>query len=108
MTIPYSKFAEWIFLEVKLWRKNMPKKDVFELPSKGTWRDMKEVKDRKLRHLKVTTGDNTTILDSPFAFNFRFIPKVFTAPFRAVGLVTSIFARLTNTKISLHMKDNEE
>lgn len=86
----------------------MPKKDVFELPSKGTWRAMKEVKDRELCHLKVTTGEHTTILDSPVVLNFRLIPKIFTAPFRAVGMVTSIFARMTNTKITLHVKENEE
>jgi hypothetical protein len=86
----------------------MPNKDIFELPSKRAWRDMKEVKDRELCHLKVTTGDNATILDSPVTLNFRLIPKVFTAPFRAVGLVTSIFTRMTNTKLTLYVKDHEE
>lgn len=69
---------------------------------------MKEIKDRELCHLKVTTGENTPILDSPLALNLRFIPKVFTAPFQAVGLVISIFARMLNTKITLNLKDNEE
>ncbi len=86
----------------------MPIKDIFELPSKGAWRDMKEVKNRELCHLKVTTGEDVTILDSPVTLDFRLIPKIFTAPFRAVGLVTSIFARMTNTKLTLHVKDNEE
>ena len=86
----------------------MPKKDTFELPLKDAWGAMKEVKDCELCHLKVTTGEHTTILDSPVALNLRLIPKIFTAPFRAAGMVISILTRMTNTKITLHLKDNEE
>jgi hypothetical protein len=86
----------------------MPEKDFYEFPSKGAWRDMKEIKDRELSHLNVSTSENKTILDSPMTLNLRFIPKAFTAPFQAVGLVTSIFASTLNTKITLHVKDNEE
>lgn len=86
----------------------MSKKDIFELPSKDAWRAMKEIKDRELCSLKVTTCKETTIIDSPIAFNLRFIPRAFTAPLQAIGLVTSIFARMTNTKITLHVKDNEK
>ena len=86
----------------------MPKKDYLELPSKGAWRAMKEIKERELSHLKVTTGIDTTILDSPVALDLRLIPKVFTAPFQAVGLVTSIFANMLNSKIALEMKEKDD
>jgi len=86
----------------------MSKKDIYELPSKGAWRAMKEIKDRELYHLNVSTGEDTTILDAPLSLNLRWIPRAFTAPFQAIGLVTSIFARMLNTRINLHVKDNEE
>jgi len=85
----------------------MSKKDFIEITSKGVWSAMKEVKNRDIHNLKVTTGEETTIADSPIAFNLRFIPRVFTAPLQAVGLVTSIFARMTNTKITLHVENDE-
>jgi hypothetical protein len=86
----------------------MSNKSDYELPSKGTWRAMKAVKNSELRNLKVTTGEKTTIIDAPVSINFRWIPKVFTAPFQAIGLVASIFARMTHTKITLQMKDHEK
>ena len=86
----------------------MSKKTNYELPSKGTWRAMKAVKNSEISNLKVTTGDSTTIIDAPVFLNFRWIPKMFTAPFQAIGLVTSIFARMTHTKIILQVKDNEK
>jgi len=86
----------------------MSKRTDYELPSKGTWRAMKAVKNSELHNLKVTTDDNTTILDAPVSINFRWIPKMFTAPFQAIGLVTSIFARMTHTKIILQVKDHEK
>ncbi len=86
----------------------MTNKDFLEIPSKGVWRAMKEVKNRDIRHLRVTSGENATILDAPLRFNLRWIPKVFTAPLQAVGLVTSIFARMTNTKIIINVKDDED
>ena len=86
----------------------MSNKDFIEIPSIGVWHAMKEVKNRDIRHLKVTSGENTTILDSPVTINLQIIPRIFTAPLQAVGLVTSIFARMTNTKITLHMKDDED
>ena len=86
----------------------MSKNSDYELPSKGTWRAMKAVKNSEISNLKITAGDQTTILDAPVSVNFRWIPKVFTAPFQAIGLVTSIFARMTHTKITLQMKDHEK
>lgn len=86
----------------------MPKKDYLELPSKGAWWAMKEIKERELSHLEVTTGEDTTILDSPVALDLRLIPKVFTAPFQAVGLVTSIFAKMLNTRVTLGVKENDD
>ena len=85
----------------------MPKKDYVELPSTSAWRAMKEIKERELRHLNVSIGENKTILDAPLRLNLRYIPRVFTAPLQAVGLVTSIFARMLNTRITLHVKDDE-
>lgn len=69
---------------------------------------MKEIKERELSHLKVTTGEDTTILDSPVDLGLRLIPKVFTAPFQAVGTVTSIFAHMLNTKITLGLEENDD
>ena len=86
----------------------MPRILSIEFPSKGVWRAMKEVKNRDIHHLRVTSGENTTILDSPVNLNLRWIPKMFTAPLLAVGLVTSIFARMTNTRIILNVKDDED
>ena len=86
----------------------MSKKSDYELPSQGTWRAMKTVKNSEISNLKVTAGDQTTIMDAPVSINFRWIPKVFTAPFQAIGLVTSIFARMTHTKIILQVKDDEK
>jgi len=86
----------------------MSKKNLIEIPSKSVWGAMKEVKNRDIRHLKVTAGEDTTIIDSPIVFNLRFIPKEFTAPLQAVGLVTSIFARMTNTKITLQIKNDQD
>jgi hypothetical protein len=86
----------------------MSNKNQVEFPSKGAWRAMKEVKNSDIRHLKVTVGDDMTVIDSPTAFNLRMIPKVFTTPLQAVGLVTSIFARMTRTKISLDIKNDNE
>ena len=79
-----------------------------ELPSKGTWSAMKKVKNSDIHHLKVITGGDTTIIDSPMNFNLRIIPRVFTAPFQAVGLVASIFAWMTNTKISLGLDSDKD
>jgi hypothetical protein len=79
--------------------------DFVELPSKNVGNDMKKIKNSDIRHLKVTVGENTTVIDSQTAFNLRMIPRVFTAPLKAVGLVTSIFARMTNTKITFGLKD---
>ncbi len=86
----------------------MPKKEFVELPSKRAWRTMKEIKDREIRHLNVSIGENKTVLDSPLNLNLRYIPRMFTGPFQAVGLVTSIFARMFNTRITLQVKDDEE
>ena len=86
----------------------MSKEDLIEIPSKGVWRAMKDVKNSDIRHLKVTHGEDRMILDAPITFNLRFIPKVFTAPLQAIGLVTSIFARMTHTKISLHVNKERD
>lgn len=86
----------------------MSQKDLYELPSKDAWGAMKEIKDRELSHLKVTSGEDRTILDAPLSLDLRFIPRVFSAPFQAIGLVTSIFARMLHTRIALHVKDHEE
>lgn len=86
----------------------MSNKDSIELPHKGVWSAMKEVKNNDICHLKVTTGEDTTVIDSPIAFNLRIIPRVFTAPLQAVGLVTSIFARMTNTKITLGIENDKD
>jgi hypothetical protein len=83
-------------------------KDFVELPSKNVGSDMKKMKNSDIRHLKVTVGENTTVIDSPAAFNLRMIPRVFSAPLRAVGLVTSIFARMTNTKITFDLKNDND
>jgi hypothetical protein len=86
----------------------MSNKHIIELRSKGVWSAMKEVKNSEIRHLKVTTGEDTKIIDTPIAFNLRLIPRVFTTPLQAVGLVTSIFSRMTNTNITLEVnKDND-
>lgn len=86
----------------------MSNKHSIELPSKGVWSAMKEVKNSEIRHLRVTSGKDRTVVDSPLAINLRFIPGVFTAPLQAAGLVASIFTRMTNTKITLEVsKDND-
>jgi len=86
----------------------MSKHDLIEIPSKGVWRVMKEVKNSNIHHLKISAGKEATIVDSPIHFNLRFIPRVFTAPLQAIGLVTSIFARMTNIKISLQVKNDQD
>ena len=86
----------------------MSKNDLIEIPSKGVWRAMKQVKNSDIHHLRISAGKDTTILDSPIRLNLRFIPKVFTAPLQAIGLVTSIFARMTNTQITLQIKNDQD
>jgi len=86
----------------------MSGKETIELTSKGAWRAMKKVKHSDIRHIRVTAGTDTTILDSPINLNLRIIPRVFTAPFQAIGLVTSIFARMTRTKISLSIQSDQD
>lgn len=86
----------------------MPKKDFVKLPSKDAWRAMREIKNREVRHLNISIGENKTVLDSPLTINLRYIPRMFTAPFQAIGLVTSILARMFNTRITLQMKEDKE
>lgn len=86
----------------------MSKKDLIEIPSKGVWRALNEIKNSDIRHLRISNGENTTIVDSPIGFNLRIIPRVFTVPFQAIGLVSSIFARMTNTKITLQVKNDND
>jgi hypothetical protein len=86
----------------------MSKKELIEIPSKGVWSAMKRVKNGDIRHLKITAGEDRMIIDSPISFNLRFIPRVFTAPLQAIGMVASIFTRMTNTKISLHVNKDHD
>ena len=86
----------------------MPNKHNIELPSKGIWSDMREVKNREIRHLKITAGEEKTVVDLPMTLDLRIIPRIFTAPFQALGLVTSIFTRMTNTKIRLQVNGEDE
>lgn len=69
---------------------------------------MKDAKSQDVKHVTVTTGDDTTLIDTPIFLNLRLIPKVFTAPLQAVGLVTSIFARMLNTQITVQLNDDKE
>jgi hypothetical protein len=86
----------------------MPQKDNVDLPSRNIWRELRETKNREIQHLRISRGDDTTIVDTPMAINFRWIPKILTAPFQAIGLVTSIFARMTNTSITLEMNNEDD
>ena len=62
----------------------MSNKETIELSSKGAWSAMRKVKNGDIQHLKVTRGEDTTLLDSPMNFNLHFIPRVFTAPLQAI------------------------
>ena len=84
----------------------MSEKNRIRIPDKGVWKSVKSVKNQKVNHLTVTAGEDTTIVDAPLTLNLRIIPRVFTAPMQAVGLVTSIFARMLNTRITLHLDDD--
>jgi hypothetical protein len=86
----------------------MSEKNHIQIPDKGVWNSVKSAKNQKVNHLMVTAGEDTTIVDTPLAINLRIIPRVFTAPLQAVGLVTSIFARMLNTKITLHLNDDKD
>ena len=86
----------------------MSNKNIIEFPSKCIWRSIKDAKNQTIRHLEITTWDNTTIVGTPMGFNLRIIPRIFTAPLQAIGLVTSIFAQMTNTKISLQLNNDKE
>ena len=86
----------------------MSDKNVIELPSKGVWSAMKEVKNSEIRHMKITAGKDTSVIDAPIALDLRCIPRVFTAPLQAIGLVTSIFTRMTKTKITLHVNHDND
>jgi len=86
----------------------MSEKNRIQIPDKGVWSSIKSAKNQKVKHLTVKAGEDTTIIDAPLALDLRIIPKVFTAPLQAVGLVTSIFARMLNTNITLHLNDDKE
>jgi len=86
----------------------MSEKNRVKFPDKEVWSSVKSAKSQKINHLTVTAGENTTIIDAPLTLNLRVIPKVFTAPLQAIGLVTSIFARMLNAKIILHLNDDKE
>ena len=60
-----------------------------QFPDKDIWRAVKAVKSQTINHLTVTTGEDMTVVDTPLTMNLRIIPKVFTAPLQAIGLVTS-------------------
>lgn len=68
---------------------------------------MKDAKNRTTKHVNIKIGETTPVLDAPLALNLRIIPRVFTAPFQALGLVVSIFARITHSRITLEIKDDE-
>ena len=85
----------------------MTKKDYVELPSKEVCRAIKKAKNRDLCRLKIAAGKDTIIVDFLSGFNLRMIPSIFTAPLQAVGLVASIFARMTNTKITLCLRNDD-
>jgi len=86
----------------------MSEKNRVQIPDKGIWSSIKHAKNQKVKHLTVRTGEDTTIIDAPITLDLRIIPKVFTAPLQAIGLVTSIFARMLNTNITLHLNDDKE
>ena len=86
----------------------MSSKNLIEFPSKGIWRSIKGARDRTIRHVEITTRDNIKVVDSPVGLDLRIIPRVFTAPLQAIGLVTSIFAKMTNNKISMQLENDEE
>ena len=86
----------------------MAEKKRIQIPDKGVWKSVKSVRNQKVNHLTVTAGEDTTIVDTPLVLNLRMIPRVFTAPMQAVGLVTSIFARMLNTQITLHLDDEQD
>jgi len=86
----------------------MSEKNRVKFPDKEVWSSVKSAKSQKINHLTVTADENTTIIDAPLTLNLRVIPKVFTAPLQAIGLVTSIFARMLNAKIILHLNDDKE
>lgn len=86
----------------------MSDQNSIEFPSKGIGRKIKETRNRKIQRLNVSVSDDTTVFDAPVVFDLRIIPKVFTAPLEAIGGVTSIFARMTGTRISLQLEDDQE
>jgi hypothetical protein len=86
----------------------MSEKNRIHFPDKGIWSSIKSVKSQKVNHLTVTTGEDMAIIDTPLAFDLRLIPRVFTAPLQAIGLVTSIFARMLDTNITLYLNDDKE
>ena len=86
----------------------MSEKNRIKFPDNGVWSSIKSAKNQKVTHLTVKTGEDTTIVDAPITLDLRIIPKVFTAPLQAIGLVTSIFAGMLNTNITLHLNDDKE
>ncbi len=86
----------------------MSEKNLIQFPAKGIWRSIKAAKNQTINHLTVTAGKDTTIVDSPLSLNLRIIPRVFTAPLQAIGLVASMFARMLDTKITLQLDDDKD
>ena len=86
----------------------MSEKNRVQIPDKGMWTSIKHAENQKVKHLTVRTGEDTTIVDAPLTLNLRIIPRVFTAPLQAIGLVTSIFARMLDTKITLQLDDDKD
>lgn len=86
----------------------MTEKNRVQFPDKGAWNSVKSVKNQKVNHLTITAGEDTTVVDMPLVLNLRIIPRVFTAPIQAIGLVTSMFARMLNTRITLSLDDEQD
>ena len=86
----------------------MPEKNLVEFPAKDTWKSVKDARNQQINHVTVTAGKDSRIVDAAVAFDLRIIPRVFTAPLQAIGLVTSIFARMLNTKITLHLNNDKD
>ena len=86
----------------------MSEKNRIQFPDNGVWSSVKSAKNQKVKPLTVKAGKDITIIDAPLALDLHIIPKVFTAPLQAIGLVTSIFARILNTNITLHLNNDKE
>lgn len=80
----------------------------YTFPADRAWKTMREVKDSEISGISVTAGEEATLIDLPLKLNLKIIPRVFTKPFQAIGLVSSIFSRMLGLQINLYAADDDQ